>query len=304
MAFHIKEYKDRVVLFGSGVHNSSSHLQSRTKYLSNTQRTALKLATQCAPTETPRQIRRNMDNLPREDQRISHELFRSVQRVVQAQKSATHSARLHGVNMDGTNGKMTAFAEKIDFLSALQKHNDPDDPYHLDMHEVVSLGAQFEGGVRYLALSTPGLLMNLGRAIQSEWEVQLQSDGSFNHCSADFGLIAYGVNSLRCKFRIVSYSIVPSEHHHAFISSFNGMEKGFFSLCNMTLCPSDKQCAMCEEVRDIVTDEGVQEAMKDQKLPIRKASCDNSTSFAKFVRKKLRAARLLQCSAHLTGTLF
>ena len=52
--------------------------------------------------------------------------------------------RFHGVKVDGTNGKMTAFAEKIDFLSALQKHNDPDDPYHLDMHEVVSLGAQFK----------------------------------------------------------------------------------------------------------------------------------------------------------------
>ena len=303
MAFQIKDYKDYVILLGSGVHNSSSHLQSRAKYLSNTQKTALKLATKCAPTETPRQIRRNMENLL-EDQHIAHDLFRSVQRVVHAQKAETHSARLHGVKMDGTNGKMTAFADKIDLLRALERHNDPNDPYHLDMHEVVSLGAQFEGGVKYLAFSTAGLLMNLGRQIQSEWEVQLQSDGSFNHCSADFGLIAYGVNSLRCKCRIVSYSIVPSEHHNAFIASFNGVEKGFFGLCNMTLCPSDKQCSMCEEVRDIVTDEGVQQAIKDQKLPIRKASCDNSTSFAKFVRKKLRAARLLQCSAHLTGTLF
>ncbi len=61
---------------------------------------------------------------------------------------------------------------------------------------------------------------------------------------------------------------------------------------------------MCKEVRDIVTDEGVQQAIKDQTIPIRKELCDNYTSFAKFVRKKLRAARLLQCSAHLTGTLF
>ena len=73
------------------MHNSSSHLQSRAKYLSNTQKTALKLATKCAPTETPRQIRRNMENL-REDQHIEHDLFRSVQRVVHAQKAETHSA--------------------------------------------------------------------------------------------------------------------------------------------------------------------------------------------------------------------
>ena len=227
MAFQIKDYKDYVILLGSGVHNSSSHLQSRAKYLSNTQKTALKLATKCAPTETPRQIRRNMENLL-EDQHIAHDLFRSVQRVVHAQKAETHSARFHGVKMDGTNGKMTAFADKIDLLRALERHNDPNDPYHLDMHEVVSLGAQFEGGVKYLAFSTAGLLMNLGRQIQSEWEVQLQSDGSFNHCSADFGLIAYGVNSLRCKCRIVSYSIVPSEHHQSFLASYIGVEKDFF----------------------------------------------------------------------------
>ncbi len=80
------------------------------------------------------------------------------------------------------------------------------------------------------------------------------------------------------------------------------MENGFFNLCNMTLCPSDKQCAMCVEVRDLVTNEDVKQAMKDKKIPIRMASCDNSLSFAKFVKRKLRVARLLQCSAHLNGT--
>ena len=63
----------------------------------------------------------------RDDQHIAHDLFRSVQRVVHAQKAETHSARLHGVEMDGTNGKMTAFADKIDLLRALERHNDPND---------------------------------------------------------------------------------------------------------------------------------------------------------------------------------
>ncbi len=54
-----------------------------------------------------------MENL-RDDQHIAHDLFRSVQRVVHAQKAVTHSARFHGVKVDGTNGKMTEFADKID----------------------------------------------------------------------------------------------------------------------------------------------------------------------------------------------
>ena len=133
MVFQIKYYKDHVILLCSGVHNSSSHLQSRANFLSNTQRTAVKQATKCAPNETPRQLRRYMDNL-RDDQRISHDLFRSVQRVVHAQKAETHSARFHGVKVDGPNGKMTAsrLADKIDLLRALERHNDPNDPYHLD----------------------------------------------------------------------------------------------------------------------------------------------------------------------------
>ncbi len=69
---------------------------------------------------------------------------------------------------------MTAFTDKINLLKALERHNDPNDQYHLDMHEVVSLGAQFKGGVKFVTFITAQLLMNLGRGIQSEWEVQLQ----------------------------------------------------------------------------------------------------------------------------------
>ncbi len=98
------------------------------------------------PTETLRQIRRILEKL-REDQHVSHELFRSVQRVVRTQKSETFSSRLSGVKVDGTIGKMTQFAEKIDLLKMLEKHNDTNYAFHIDTHLVVSLGVQFEGGV-------------------------------------------------------------------------------------------------------------------------------------------------------------
>ena len=83
----------------------------------------------------------------RQDQHVGHELFRSTQRVVYTQRSETNAARLSGVKLDGSNGTMTQLADKMDLLKILEKHNDPDDPYHLNLHEVVSLGAQFEGGV-------------------------------------------------------------------------------------------------------------------------------------------------------------
>jgi hypothetical protein len=55
----------------------------------------------------------------------------------------------------------------------------------------------------------------------------------------------------------------------------------------MTLCPSDKKFSMCEEVCDIVSNDDVQQAMKDKIITVRKASCDNYTSVAKFVKKML-----------------
>ncbi len=50
--------------------------------------------------------------------------------------------------------------------------------------------------LRLTELSTPQRMFNLGRAIQSEWEVQIQSDGSFAFCSAEIDVIVFGVNSL------------------------------------------------------------------------------------------------------------
>ena len=293
----------KIALLVSGHHDSSSHAHSKGKFLSNTQSTALRQATKCAPTETPRQIRRNMDNL-RPEQQIPHELFRSAQRVVHKQRTETLSSYVAGAELDGSNGSMTRYADSIDLSQLAKRHDDPADPYHLKMHEVVCLGAQFHGGVTYMGLTTPHMLLNLGRAIQSEWEVQLQADGSFNFCDRKFGLLSFGVNSLNAKFRQVAISMVPSEHSSAFITTFNGIENGFFRLCDMCLCPAETTCKVCEEVRDIVQNPKVKQAIRLRKLPIVKASCDNSTSFAKFVRHSLPGASLLQCSAHLTGTIF
>ena len=198
---------------------------------------------------------------------------------------------------------MTRYADSIDLQRVVKRHDDPTEPYHLKMHTVVSLGAQFQGGVTYMGLATQHILLNLGRAIQSEWEVQLQADGSFNFCDRKFGLLSFGVNSLNEKFQQVTISLVPSEHNTAFSTTYNGIENGFFKLCDMQLCPAEKDCKVCEEVRDIVQNPLVTQAIRRRKIPVVKASCDNSTSFAKFVKQSLPGASLLQCSAHLTGII-
>ncbi len=71
-------------------------------------------------------------------------------------------------------------------------------------------------------------MFNLGRAIQSKWELQIQSDGSFAFCSAEIGVIVFGVNSLGSVFKQVSWSIVPNESSDAFAYAYNGIRAAFF----------------------------------------------------------------------------
>ncbi len=78
--------------------------------------------------------------------------------------------------------------------------------------------------------STVDLLLNVGRAIGSGWELYIQSDGTFGLCASDIGAIVFGVDSLRGIFRPVSWSIVANESSEAFAYCYNGIRAAFFKL--------------------------------------------------------------------------
>ncbi len=48
----------------------------------------------------------------------------------------------------------------------------------------------------YVTVSSMWMLLNLGRALNSGWEIQLQSDAPFNVCTEAVGELGFGVNSL------------------------------------------------------------------------------------------------------------
>jgi hypothetical protein len=106
----------------------------------------------------------------------------------------------HGVKLDETNGPMTRLCNKIDFQYLIAQHNNPADEYHLDLHSVVCLGAQWKGGNTFMETSTVDLVLNVGRAIRSGWQLHIQSDGTFGLCASYIGVIVFGVNSLPCIF--------------------------------------------------------------------------------------------------------
>ena len=304
--FQVRHTREYTTLRACHEHKADSHAQSKAKYLSSAQKAGLRRATKCAITESARQIRRNTLNFSPQS-KVPPDLLRSAQRVVSKQRHETLSAQTKGITLDGKEGPMHRLAQELDFERLLARHNDPADPYHMGLHEVVCTGFQWEKGITFMTLTTPHLSLHYGRAIQSEWEIELQTDGSFNFCDKEFGLIAIGVNSLRSIFRQISFSIVPSESAEAFMYSYRGGQQTFFRFCkDYRLCPpGTTQCQLCDMVRDIVSSPDVKKLLKPgarEKLPIAKALCDNSLSFAKFARKELpQSCTVLQCSAHITG---
>ena len=207
----------------SGRHDGNSHVDDRSRYLKIAQKAALKRATKSAPNESARQLVRNSSNFsPEKRTELDPDSIRSAQRVVSMQRRAIALQHTQGIRLDTTNGKMTQLAEKLDFAALIARHNDLKDEYHLNPHEVVCIGSQWNDGVTFCALTTPDMIKNVGRAIQSGWSLHFQGDGSFDYCSSKLGVIVMGVNSLRGIFRPVSWSMVPNESAQAFAYAYNG----------------------------------------------------------------------------------
>ncbi len=104
--------------------------------------------------------------------------IRSAQRVVVKQRREVALRNTQGVKLDETNGPMTRLCNKIDFENLIARHNDPADDYHLDLHSVVCLGAQWNRGNTFMETSTVDLILNVGCAIGSEWQLHIQADGT------------------------------------------------------------------------------------------------------------------------------
>jgi hypothetical protein len=125
-------------------------------------------------------------------------------------------------------------------------------------------------------------------------------------CASDFGVIVFGVNSLRGIFRPVSWSIVPNESSEAFAYCYNGIRAAFFKLLTpseVRLCPNSVRCLCCQQMREVQEMADVAQVLQDpdRKLPVKKAGADNTTKWSKFVKQVLAVAKVLICYAHATG---
>jgi hypothetical protein len=179
-----------VVLKASGEHDGNSHVQDKSVHLTVSQRSTLKRAIKSAPNESARQLVRNSSNFsPGKRTGQDPDSIRSAQRLIAQERRSLALSHTSGVQLDTSNGAMTQLGDRMALEKLIARHNDPDDDYHLNLHQVVCIGNQWKKGVTFMEVSTPHFLFNAGRAMQTGWELQVQADGSFDFCQTEEQLI-------------------------------------------------------------------------------------------------------------------
>jgi hypothetical protein len=83
-----------------------------------------------------------------------------------------------GIGIDGTEGCMNRLHKSLCLEKLIARHNDPDDEFHMDEHQVVSVGHQFKHGVTFMTLTTPHFLNNMARADNCCFQTQGHFDGA------------------------------------------------------------------------------------------------------------------------------
>jgi hypothetical protein len=236
----------------------------------------------------------------------THKHVRAASRLVRKErKTVLTGAVLDGIVIDGSYGSMTRVAEALSLPALIARHNDPNDAYHLDAHEPVCCGYQFEDGVTFMTLSTVHLLSNLARAKNTKREIQGHFDGSFGYSKKDFCFVGFGVNRLGAHYNAVSISICNSESKEALQYCFRSTVSGLYQVFrDMQRC-RNVECVTCAIVREADVGEFLQhrksEAGLRNEFPIVPSS-DNSPQFFAFAKEEFGDdTRVLQCGKHMSG---
>ncbi len=163
-------------------------------------------------------VRRNLnlvDKKRRDEVYISPAEKRTVQHEVAKERRKVLSEFTSGEQIDRTEGSITRMCDKIYIRKLVAEHNMPGGA-HLQLHQPVCLGYQFEKGVRLANYTTPFLLLNGDRAVNSEWPVTMGFDGSGSMSNTKFDLVGITTNSLRSRANPICLAIANKESADAY----------------------------------------------------------------------------------------
>ena len=315
-AFAIKEFSDRHELLQSGEHDRHSHHATK-GILSVKQRNAVIGAVKAAPLSTGAAVHSNLKNRsPGNHVRSDKRSFRAVDRLVSNTRRELMAGRVDGVDIDGSEGSMVQLAESLSLKRFIERHNDRDDPFHLDEHQTVCVGYQFKNGVCYMTITTPHMLNNLARGENCGWQKQLHVDAAFNWCEKAVAVVGMGLNSMGAHYNSVSISIANSESKLAITNSFAATITGLLNLYQQVhLCDSE-ECGFCTQLREQVSGPDgrlfrqylLSEDAARRHMHIEKPSSDATPQFFSWAHEKFdtieKPVEVQQCHNHIGRKYF
>jgi hypothetical protein len=244
---------------GSQDLNLNSHIELK-GILTVKQRGAVERVARATPLAIGTQVHASLQNFsPGLRVPFDQRSRKTVDRLVRRTRQKVMAERVGGIALNCSEGKLNELAESLSLVKFLERHNDPADPFHMDEHQPVCVGHQFQDGVTFMSLTTPHFLNNLARAEKIGCQKQGHFDGALNWCGKDFGMIGFGMNSMGAHFNPVSLSIVNSESKEAIKSAYTATCSGVYTLCNQTcLCDDniDKSCGFCTQLFEQISEPG------------------------------------------------
>jgi len=292
-----------------GIHTETSHQTESSKFLTVPQKSAIKNLVRGNPLMQPSTVRRNLKNMD-SSSHVSPHMTPSVRRLVVHARNDLLATFLDDVEMDGSFGSMERFGQAKWLKTKVQKHNDPEDPYHLNPNEVVVIGKSFDVAKQrvHLNMATPFSLFNYIRALASGWSITIAGDGLYCVCKADFGMTILSAVALGGHHHAICYAIVPGETSEAWHSVWQGVVKALHYLMTKPILCDDVACKFCVMVRGCLQQPDVQAFMRSEdfksksNFPVNVAVSDQIKSWPKFVSEAFDGqTKTISCHVHHVG---
>jgi hypothetical protein len=146
--------------------------------------------------------------------------------------------QLNGFNLDDSYGKLQEFADCHLWSTLVRRHNDPEDVYHIGLHDFCVLGHQNEAvfDVLRMNMSSLRMLTHAFRTIKADWGFQLNADVTGKLCRKSVDLLAFSATSIPKRNNTLCLCIIPSttESEQVYTVVYNELRK---AVC---LVPSTK----------------------------------------------------------------
>jgi hypothetical protein len=317
--FRVVTNESEVFLYTHGKHTPESHQKDQiVRGLKLPQKAAVQSAVRVHPMASASDVRRSLNLVEksrRDEVYISPSKKRAVQREVSRVRGEVLAEFSCGERIDRTQGSLTRMCDKMYIKKLVEEHNRPGGK-HLELHQPICLGYQFEKGVTFANWSTPFLALNSARSMNSEWPVQMGFDSSGSISDTKFDLVGITTNSLRSRANPICLAIANKESADAYEHTYETMESGLFQLVGRII-RCDPPCELCAAIEEQVQQPVMRAELEPPKkkkgqpdpprkkfsIPLAHPLCDNTTKFSKFIHKKKPhlKGKINQCAAHLTG---